>query len=70
MNWRGRVLESREVVVNLIAGTTRRAKLFGEAGWLKAPGMISTVCLVGVYPNLTSDRAPEQCQIRPLTRID
>lgn len=27
MNWRGRVLESREVVVNLIAGTTTRAGL-------------------------------------------
>ena len=27
MNWRGRVLESREVVVNLIAGTTTRTGL-------------------------------------------
>ena len=27
MNWRGRVLESREVVVNLIAGTTNRTGL-------------------------------------------
>ncbi len=31
MNWRGRVLESREVVVNLIAGTTTRTGLTVQA---------------------------------------